>query len=97
MNKRSAVGSLSVFILGFALLIVAGALVRIPYLTHYPPQVHNDESATGSYILELLKSGGWALYGTTWGHPNLNFWISSIPTKLTCETSVWTIRLMAAI
>lgn len=97
MNKKTAKGNTAVFILGFLLLVVASAAVRIPYLTHYPPQVHNDEAATGIYILELIKSGGWALYGTTWGHPNLNFWISSLPTKLTGETSVWTIRLMCAI
>lgn len=97
MSEKRAAGNLSVFILGFTLLIVASAFVRIPYLTHYPPQVHNDEAATGIYILELIKSAGWALYGTTWGHPNLNFWISSIPTKLTGETSVWTIRLMSAV
>jgi 4-amino-4-deoxy-L-arabinose transferase-like glycosyltransferase len=85
------------FCLAFAALIAVSAAVRLPYLTHYPPQVHNDESATGTYIKEFFASGNWALYGTTWGHPNLNFWLSSLPTKVTGEISVWTIRLACAI
>ena len=97
MIPKTAKGNAALFILGFVLLIVASAVVRLPYLSHYPPQVHNDEAATGTYIRDLVRSGGWAMYGSTWGHPNLNFWISSIPTKLTGETSVWTIRLMSAI
>jgi hypothetical protein len=96
-NKKISRSGAFGFCLAFAALIAVSAAVRLPYLTHYPPQVHNDESATGIYLKEFLASGNWAIYGTTWAHPNLNFWLSSIPTKVTGEISVWTIRVACAI
>lgn len=83
----------------FAVLIILAAVIRIPYLTHYPPQLHNDEaaSATGITVLAEPKSG-WALYGSGWaGHPNLNYWLSSLPTKVTGELSTWSIRFSTAV
>ena len=91
-SRRVAFG----FCLAFTVLIAVSAAVRLPYLTHYPPQVHNDESATGTYLKEFFASGNWPIYGTTWGHPNLNFWLSSLPTRVTGEISVWTIRVASA-
>jgi hypothetical protein len=82
----------------FALLIVLAAAIRLPYLTHYPPQLHNDEAASATGITTLAEpNSGWALYGSGWaGHPNLNYWLSSLPTKATGELSTWSIRFATA-
>lgn len=83
----------------FALFILLGAVIRIPYLTHYPPQLHNDEAASAIGITTFAEpNSGWALYGSGWaGHPNLNYWLSSLPTKVTGELSTWSIRFATAV
>ena len=82
------------------LLLVMGALVRSLYLTHFPMQVHNDES--GSTLDGISKfvvgEGGWALFGSAFGgHPNLSYWLSAIPGRLLGEFSLWTSRLGSAL
>jgi|GEM_PF-5076794 len=89
----------SLFAASFVILIMLAVAIRIPYLTNYPPQLHNDEAASATGITILAEPhSGWALYGSGWaGHPNLNYWLSSLPTKVTGELSTWSIRFATAI
>jgi hypothetical protein len=69
------------------------------YLDRYPPQIHNDESATGIAIrVFLAPNGPWALKGASFGgHPAFGFWLSSIPSKLAGVITLWNIRLAGSV
>jgi hypothetical protein len=83
----------------FAVLIAACCAVRMLYLTQYPPQIHNDESATGIAIrVFLAPDGPWALKGASYGgHPNFGFWLSSLPSRLSGVITLWNIRFAGAV
>lgn len=83
----------------FVLLILCCSLLRLLYLTEFPPQVHNDELATGVWIHAFQQpSGPWALKGTSYGgHPAFGFWLSSIPSKLTGVVTLENIRVASGV
>jgi hypothetical protein len=85
--------------LAFALLVAACSAARMAYLEQYPPQIHNDESATGIAIrVFLAPDGPWALKGASFGgHPNFGFWLSSLPSKLSGVITLWNIRFAGAV
>jgi hypothetical protein len=81
-------------------LLIGAALIRCMYLTHFPMQIHNDEASTVARGYRLVES--WTPYtilsGSLFGgHPSFGFWLASIPTQLTGEDSVWTLRISSAI
>jgi 4-amino-4-deoxy-L-arabinose transferase-like glycosyltransferase len=87
-------------VLALVLLLAVGAALRFPYLSHFPMQVHNDESSSAvEGISQFVRGeGGWALYGAAFGgHPNLSFWLSAIPGRILGEFSLWTSRLGSAL
>jgi 4-amino-4-deoxy-L-arabinose transferase-like glycosyltransferase len=88
------------FLLACAALLIAGALVRSMYLTHFPMQVHNDESAMVIYGFSPFYSpqGAWALYGSSFaGHPNFGYWLAAIPSRLLGAQSLWNLRISSSI
>lgn len=83
----------------FVILLIASGIVRTVNLAEYPLQIHNDESATGIAIrVFLTPNGPWALKGSSFGgHPNFGFWLSSIPSQLAGEITLWNIRFASAV
>ena len=82
------------------LIVICAALLRFVHLETVPLQVHNDEasSAVDGVARFMSGQGGWALFGSAFGgHPNLSYWLSAIPARVTGELSLWTLRLGAAI
>ncbi len=81
-------------------LLIASGLIRSLYLTHFPMQIHNDEASTVARGYRLVDH--WTLYtilsGSAFGgHPSFGFWLASLPTQLTGEDSVWTLRISSAV
>ena len=87
--------------LGAALfLVIVGTVIRVGRLHDIPFWIHNDESqsAIDGVSLFMRGEGGWALYGSAFGgHPNLSYWLSSIPARLAGELSLTTLRMGAAL
>lgn len=101
MSSQRRNRSSSLMYLGaVALVMVAAAVLRFVNLENFPLQVHNDEasSAVDGVALFMSGDGGWALAGSAFGgHPNLSYWLSAIPARVTGVLSLWTLRLGAAI
>jgi len=105
MNSRvegnsSGLRSSALFLAAVLLLLVTGALTRLIDIADFPPQIHNDESSSAiDGVAHFMDgSGGWALAGSAFGgHPNLSYWLSAIPARITGELSIRTLRLGAAV
>jgi hypothetical protein len=93
-NVEKRIGRLSV--IAFIILVAIGVVVRGAYLSHFPMQVHNDESSSvvDGVSQFVAGNGGWALYGTAFGgHPNLGYWLSAIPGRILDDLSLHSARL----
>jgi 4-amino-4-deoxy-L-arabinose transferase-like glycosyltransferase len=87
------------FTLGLAVFVFA-AFVRSAYLSHFPPQIHNDEASTVTRGFRLVSE--WTLSkifsGSEFGgHPSFGFWLASLPSAFFGEESTWTLRLSSAV
>lgn len=93
-NVEKRVGRLAA--IAFIILVVFGVIVRGAYLSHFPMQVHNDESSSvvDGVAQFVAGNGGWALYGTAFGgHPNLGYWLTAIPGRILGDLSLSSSRL----
>lgn len=93
-NVEKRVGRLAV--IAFIILVAIGVVVRGAYLSHFPMQVHNDESSSvvDGVAQFVAGNGGWALYGTAFGgHPNLGYWLTAIPGRILGDLSLYSSRL----
>jgi hypothetical protein len=81
-------------------LLAVGVIARSAYLSHFPMQVHADESSS---VVEgvskfVVGEGGWALHGSAFGgHPNLSYWLTAILGRIVGELSLWSARLGSAL